>query len=238
MAMPGEPDYRYMYHIGIAEHRLLAKSFDSGDPAIIDVLVVDNMQACLGYAIGRLRALAAEHRPLLEMRNSIVLIQSSIGSAQPYLVSHEFGHILTDLPTHSLRLEQLMEQNPGKSGTRQHIFGNNPTRANWEDFVVVNNADVYVQQAGMPYTIALVSGGQVLDPLNLTPLGPVTATCTTHVRHSDSSVHDTVVTPAMLADPGANGLIKYSGTKLFHDPMNRTLNADSHIHTVSGDLLT
>lgn len=242
MHMPGEPDYRYMYHIGIAEHRLLVKSLDSGNPAVVDVLIVENMQGCLGYAIGRLRSLPADKQPVPEMQNSILLVKSSSmgGKKEACLASHEFGHVLTDLPTHSLRLEQLMEQNPGKDNVRSHIFANDPTRNNWEDFVVVPDVTVFIQASGMPLTIALRknASSQILDPLDLTVLGDGAAPCTTHIRQADSSIVEHQVTKAKLDDPAANDLKAYSGTEVFHDPFTRRLNAVAHILSVSGDLLT
>ena len=80
---------------GTVEERALVKAFDDGDPTTIDVFVVPAFAGA-----GRIGE-SFVHDPGASIQNVVILDRAGIrAGARSFVLAHELGHVLLDLPGH------------------------------------------------------------------------------------------------------------------------------------------
>jgi hypothetical protein len=80
---------------GTVEERALVKAFDDGDPTTIDVFIVPAFAGA-----GRIGE-SFVHDPGASIQNVIILDRAGIrAGARSFVLAHELGHVLLDLPGH------------------------------------------------------------------------------------------------------------------------------------------
>lgn len=80
---------------GTVEERTLVKAFDDGDPTTIDVFVIPAFAGA-----GRIGE-SFVHDPGASIQNTVILDRAGIrAGARSFVLAHELGHILLDLPGH------------------------------------------------------------------------------------------------------------------------------------------
>jgi hypothetical protein len=80
---------------GTVEERTLVKAFDDGDPTTIDVFIVPAFSGS-----GRIGE-SFVHEPGSSIQNVVILDRAGIrAGARSFVLAHELGHVLLDLPGH------------------------------------------------------------------------------------------------------------------------------------------
>ncbi|HEV8551503.1 MAG TPA: hypothetical protein VGQ57_20790, partial [Polyangiaceae bacterium] len=80
---------------GTVEERALVKAFEDGDPTTIDVFVVPAFSGA-----GRIGE-SFVHEPGSSIQNVVILDRAGIrAGARSFVLAHELGHVLLDLPGH------------------------------------------------------------------------------------------------------------------------------------------
>ena len=80
---------------GTVEERALVKAFDDGDPTTIDVFVIPAFSGA-----GRIGE-SFVHDPGASIQDVVILDRAGIrAGARSFVLAHELGHVLLDLPGH------------------------------------------------------------------------------------------------------------------------------------------
>jgi hypothetical protein len=80
---------------GTVEERALVKAFEDGDPTTIDVFIVPSFAGA-----GRIGE-SFVHDPGASIQNVVILDRAGIrAGARSFVLAHELGHVLLDLPGH------------------------------------------------------------------------------------------------------------------------------------------